>query len=90
MVYLLQHNESLKLTCMNEDLFIKKIIKLEEDVADIKAHMATKDDINDIKSILDRLVGLYQVNEEERTLMHHDLKKVEKDVAKIKVRLKMA
>ncbi len=82
---------------MNEDFFIKKVIKLEEDVAGIKQDMATKADIQDIKSTLDRLIGMYQTNQEERTIMHYDLKKLENDqeearidVAKIKVQLKMA
>ncbi len=53
---------------MNEDLFVKKVTKLEEDVAEIKQNMATKADIQDILSTLGRQIGLYQTNQENLQL----------------------
>ncbi len=79
---------------MNEDLVIKKIVNLEERVGRIEENMVTKKEFNarfdQVMNTLDHLVGKYDTNEQERAILHNDLKKVEHDVVKIKAQLKMA
>jgi hypothetical protein len=75
---------------MNEDLFIKKVLKLEEDVAYIKEVMATKDDIRELKKGQDQMIGLMQRWDEERIHMNQKITELDEDVSKIKFQLKLA
>jgi FKBP-type peptidyl-prolyl cis-trans isomerase (trigger factor) len=65
------------------------------------AEMATREELgvkfDRIMNAIDHLASKYGTDEQERTLMHYDLKQLEKDhshtkadVSKIKVQLKMA
>ncbi|KKW41774.1 MAG: hypothetical protein UY92_C0014G0099 [Candidatus Magasanikbacteria bacterium GW2011_GWA2_56_11] len=80
---------------MNEELFIKKVLTLEEDVRYIKEVMVTKDELrgwmDPITGTLDYLVKITTKMDTELTFMNHRLKetwdKVEahdRDIARIK------
>ncbi|MEK7083652.1 MAG: hypothetical protein AAB932_00260 [Patescibacteria group bacterium] len=45
---------------MNEDLIIQKIIKLEEDVEEIKERMATKLDMRELQSGQDKMIRILE------------------------------
>jgi uncharacterized protein YutD len=65
---------------MNKGLIIKKVISLEERVGRIEENMVTKKEFNarfdQVMNALDHLVGKYDNNEQERTVLHNDLKKL--------------
>jgi uncharacterized protein YutD len=65
---------------MNKGLIIKKVISLEERVGRIEENMVTKKEFNarfdQVMNTLDHLVGKYDNNEQERTVLHNDLKKL--------------
>lgn len=80
---------------MNEDLFIKKVIQLEEDVRCIKEVMINKDDLREIidpvNSALDYLVKITKKMDTELTFLVHRMRensdKIEihdRDIAQIK------
>lgn len=75
---------------MNEDLFIEKVLKLEQDVQYIKEEIATKGDIRDMKITLDQIVGFMQRWDEERIHMNQKITELDEDVSKIKFQLKLA
>lgn len=53
---------------MNEELFIEKVLKLEEDVAVIKDTMATKDDIRMLLDGQDKIMKILLTHDEERLM----------------------
>jgi hypothetical protein len=81
---------------MNEDLFIKKVIKLEEDMIYVKEKIQKIDMLDDLIKGQDKMIAILERIDQERILTEHTLKKVEKevglntmDIKKIKVQLHM-
>lgn len=75
---------------MDEDKFIKKIIKLEEDVEEIKKTMATKDDVDKILNGQDKMIQLFTRIDQERLFGNERMKRLETDVKMIKQHLQLA
>jgi hypothetical protein len=75
---------------INEDLVIKKIIKLEEEVVVIKETMATKNDIRLIMDGQDKMIRLMERWDDKRVLMNDAIKTLDKDVIHIKKHLQLA
>lgn len=84
---------------MNEDLFIQKVLKLEEDVAQIKEVMSTKADVRLILDGQDQMMRILRRLDQEQTFtsvhlgrLDEKIKKIdelEKDVKDIKLKLQM-
>lgn len=81
---------------MNEDLFIKKVIKLEEGMIYVKEKIQKIDMLDDLIKGQDKMIAILERIDQERILTEHTLKKVEKevdlntvDIKKIKVQLHM-
>lgn len=69
---------------MDEDKVIFKILKLEEDVNEIKETMATKKDHQEVMNALDRLIKLSEKKDQELTFMGSRITRAEDDIKKIK------
>lgn len=78
---------------MNEDFIIQKIIKLEEEVAEIKhqiaTRLATKDDISTILAGQDKMIQILLCVDQERTFTNACIDRIEEDVKNIKLRLQI-
>ncbi len=66
------------------DLLARKSLEHEENIIWIKANMATKNDLREITTTLDTLVGLAKKKDEEMTIMGHQMQLVQEDIRKIK------
>lgn len=82
---------------MDEDKVIKRIIKIEEDVKEIKETIVTKTDFETMMGSLDAVVKITKKISDEQTVQGDWLKRLQKndekqdsDIGRIKSRLKMA
>jgi len=89
---------------MNEDLIIQKIIKLEEDMKEVKETMATKMDIKELLDGQDKMIRILERVDQERVFTNSRMErfetqgsngeerimKLEKDVQAIKQHLQLA
>ena len=69
---------------MNEDKVIKMLLKHDDDIAYIKENMATKKDLREISTTLDKLVRLAEKKDQELTIMGHHQKLMQNDIDRIK------
>lgn len=90
MFLLKSYNKNTKINFMDEDKIIKKIIKLEEDVEEIKKTMATKDDVDKILNGQDKMIQLFTRIDQERLFGNERMKRLETDVKMIKQHLQLA
>ena len=66
------------------DTIVMTVLKHDKDIDWIKENMATKDDIRGIHDTLDKIVGLVEKRDQEQVFMGERVKRVEKDIEKIK------
>lgn len=69
---------------MNEDKIIHMLLDHEDRLERIEKNMATKQDLHEISSTLDTLVQLAEKNDQERTMMGEGIKRMRKDVDRMK------
>lgn len=65
---------------MNEDLVIKEIVSLREDVETIKETMSTKDDIRNLLAAQDEMMVILKRLDEERVFTYAMVKRIEERV----------
>lgn len=82
---------------MNETEIVKNIIEVREDTADIRATMATKDDMTEIKDMLENIVTVAKRIQEDQLFSIEWIKRLQDKVDKqdeqihqIKLHLKLA
>lgn len=82
---------------MNEDLIIKKLLEHDEKFVEIKNTMATKDEVRELKVLVEEVVTITKGIKKEQVaqaswlgrLQKNDARQ-DKDIANIKTNLKMA
>lgn len=65
---------------MNEELVIKEIVSLREDVETIKDTMSTKDDIRNLLAAQDEMMVILKRLDEERVFTYAMVKRIEERV----------
>lgn len=76
---------------MNEDLVIKKLVNLEQDMIEVKKKVNEHDSKLDKLLIgQDEMIGLMKRWDEERIHMNQKITELDEDVSKIKFQLKLA
>ncbi len=75
---------------MNEDLVIKKLITLEEDVAVIKEKAAKLDMFDTLLTGQDKMIKILDRLDQERIFTNEKINQLEADIQRIKLQLNMA
>ncbi|KKW32824.1 MAG: hypothetical protein UY76_C0016G0011 [Candidatus Uhrbacteria bacterium GW2011_GWA2_52_8d] len=72
------------------DKIIEKLIEMDQKIDDIRSDMATKIDINELRTVLDNQGVILQRLDQERIFTLERIKRIEADVDKMKVVLHIA
>lgn len=75
---------------MNEDLIIQKLIELDEKVGNLATQASLKQLDERITNALDQQMVILQRLDQERVFTIEWIRRIEKDVERIKVHLKLA
>ncbi|MCL5666426.1 MAG: hypothetical protein M1383_01505 [Patescibacteria group bacterium] len=75
---------------MDENKVLQKLIEHDEQLADIKERMATKDDIREIRQVMDKAMTILERLDQERVFTVEWIRRIEGDVDKIKRQLHIA
>jgi len=70
-------------------IFIK-LLDHDQQLEDIRENMATRQELNKVINTLDKFVGLYVKTDQEQVFMGQRVARVESDVEKIKIAVKLA
>ncbi len=74
---------------MNEDLFIKKIITLEEDMVIVKEKLKKLDLLDSIMEGQDKMVAILERLDHERVFTNRKIDELENDMKRVKLHLQM-
>ncbi|MBI4435100.1 hypothetical protein HY630_00350 [Candidatus Uhrbacteria bacterium] len=72
------------------DKIIEKLIEMDQKIEDIRSDMATKININELRTVLDNQGVILQRLDQERIFTLERIKRIEADVDKMKVVLHIA
>ena len=72
------------------DKIIEKLIEMDQKIDDIRSDMATKIDINELRTVLNNQGVILQRLDQERIFTLERIKRIEADVDKMKVVLHIA
>lgn len=75
---------------MNEDKILQKLVEHDERLDRIEQSMATKADIRDLHTVMDRALNILDRLDQERLFTVEWVKRIENDVEKIKKHLHLA